>query len=124
MVNSEKFTTVFFQLKSILSKHESEMKVKTDTDQNYYLDTFKVNPKNKAPIFFGAVQIKKNYVSYHLMPIYACPDLLDGMSDSLRKRMQGKSCFNFNTPISDELLTELEELTARGAQKFKNRDIF
>jgi hypothetical protein len=40
------------------------------------------------------VQIKKNYVIYHLMPVYLNPGLLEGMSPGLRKRMQGKSCFN------------------------------
>ena len=117
----EKFTAVFYQLKAILCNYETEMNVKVNTDQNYYLETFKVNPKNNAPIFFGAVQIKKNYVSYHLMPVYACPDLLDSMSETLKKRMQGKSCFNFKAPINEELLRELEKITEQGLGKFKNR---
>jgi hypothetical protein len=51
--------------------------------------------KNKRPLFFGAVQVKKNYVSCYLRPVYADPTLLARISDSLKKRMQGKSCFNF-----------------------------
>ena len=46
-------------------------------------------------VWFGGVQIKKNYVSYHLMPVYAFPDLLDGLSPELKKRMQGKSLLQF-----------------------------
>ena len=68
-------------------------------------------------VWFGAVKINKNYVSYHLMPIYACPDLLDGMSNDLKKRMQGKSCFNF-TRINDEILQEMADLVQKGIDRF------
>jgi hypothetical protein len=57
------------------------------------------------------VQLKKNYVSYHLMPIYTDPSLLDEISDALRARMQGKSCFNF-TSVDENLFAELGTLTA------------
>ena len=43
------------------------------------------------PLFAAAVQIKKSYVSFHLMPVYANPALLDSLSPALRKRMQGKA---------------------------------
>jgi hypothetical protein len=49
----------------------------------------------KKVIFFGAAQIKKNYVSFYLMPVYMFmfPKLLDNISPELKKHMQGKSCF-------------------------------
>ena len=46
-------------------------------------------------MFFGAVVTGKAYVSYHLMPLYTCPWLVKTVSADLKKRMQGKSCFNF-----------------------------
>ena len=49
------------------------------------------------PLFAAAVQIRKSYVSYHLMPVYMDPALLATVSPALRKRMQGKACFNFTT---------------------------
>jgi hypothetical protein len=72
----------------------------------------------KKEMFFGAVQIKKNYVSYHLMPVYVFPELLKDLSPSLKKRMQGKSCFNFKK-VDQETLAELGQLTARGFEQFK-----
>ena len=69
------------------------------------------------PMWFGAVQPMKNYVSYHLMPVYASPALLAAMSPELKKRMQGKSCFNFKAP-DEALFTELAALTAAGAEVF------
>jgi hypothetical protein len=51
--------------------------------------------KWKKELFLGATQIKKNYVSFYLMPVYMCPDLLKNISPELKKHMQEKSCFNF-----------------------------
>jgi hypothetical protein len=47
------------------------------------------------------------------MPVYLHPELLEDVSEALKKRMQGKSCFNFKQ-IDDALFAELEALVARG----------
>jgi hypothetical protein len=39
--------------------------------------------------------MNRNYISFYLMPIYALSASQDAISPALRKRMQGKSCFNF-----------------------------
>ena len=76
-------------------------------------------PNSKGrEVWFGAARIGKRYVSYHLMPVYACPDLLDRISPELKKRMQGKSCFNF-TRMDEKLFKELEVLTDQGYERFK-----
>jgi hypothetical protein len=46
------------------------------------------------------------------------PDLLSDLSPALRRRMQGKSCFNF-TSIDPVLMTELETLTAASFDRFR-----
>lgn len=107
----EEFRRVFDRLRSILSTHAPDLVVTHDTPENYYLDTQREH--NGRPLFFGAAQIKKNYVSYHLFPVYVHPELLDDISPELRKRMQGKSCFNFKRE-EPELFDELAELTRRG----------
>ena len=56
------------------------------------------------------------------MPFYAFPDLIDAASPQLRKRMQGKSCFNFSL-VDEPLFTELEGLTARGIERFRELDV-
>ncbi len=53
-----------------------------------------------------------------LFPVYARPGLLDGISDGLRKRMQGKACFNFTAP-DPKLFKELAALTAKGLKAFR-----
>lgn len=64
-------------------------------------------------MYFGSVKINKNYVSFHLMPVYVFPFLIDKISPELKSRMQGKSCFNFKT-IDIKLFSELGELTGLG----------
>ena len=108
---------VFDELKTILAVHADDMNVISDTPENYYLNTSKTDEKGK-PVFFGMVKVNKQKVAFHLMPVYCEPALLDGLSDELRKRMQGKSCFNF-TQSSPELFTELGELTQAGFDSYK-----
>jgi hypothetical protein len=64
------------------------------------------------------VEVKKTYVSAHLIPVYVHPDLLNAASAALRRRMQGKSCFNFKN-VEAELITELGSLIDAGADRFK-----
>jgi hypothetical protein len=52
------------------------------------------------------------------MPVYMYPDLLDEISLELKKRMQGKSCFNFKA-IDDAQVEELARLTAQGFARVK-----
>jgi hypothetical protein len=88
------FTTSFNSLKSILKKYEKSLRVTADSNDIYCLNAG-YDEKRKADIYFGGVKIKKNYVSFHLMPVYVNRTLLKGLLPELKKRMQGKSCFNF-----------------------------
>lgn len=54
--------------------------------------------------------------------MYVFPELLDGISPELKKRMQGKSCFNFKA-VDRELVRELEALTKAGFERFKGADL-
>jgi hypothetical protein len=115
----EKFTDVFAELKTIFQPYAAKLDTKTDTAIELYVNTRHIQ-KNKKPLFFGAVQIKKNYVSYYLMPVYVDPCLLDGISENLKRRMQGKSCFNF-TEIDQPLFKELTTLTQAGYASYREQ---
>jgi hypothetical protein len=108
--------TVFERLKTILAPYEPKMDIAQDTDRMYMLNTRHLLKKN-YPLMFGAVRLGKNYVSYHLMAVYATPDV--PMSPELKKRMQGKACFNFKE-VDERLFKELEKITKAGAQRFSN----
>ena len=117
MATTPDFPVVFDQLKALLKPYEPRLSVTVDSSEGYSLDTHQLGP-NKKPMFFGAAVIKKNYVSFHLMPVYVHPELLEGLSDNLRTRMQGKSCFNFKV-VDDDTLAELSRLTDRGFEAFR-----
>lgn len=109
--------TIFNELKDILEAYERHLVTVRDTPDEYYLDTKHIM-KNKKPLFFGSVKIGKRYVSFHLMPVYLYPELLDGASDELKRRMQGKSCFNFKEPDL-QLKRELAALTKTGFRRYQ-----
>jgi hypothetical protein len=112
-------TEVFVELKDIMLPYARKLDCKVDRDDELSVDSKHVQ-KNKQPLWFGGVQIKKNYVSYHLMPVYLNPGLLEAISPELKKRMQGKSCFNFTT--SDEsLFSELAALTEAGFRDYEKQ---
>jgi len=108
---------IFSELKSIMANYEPSLSVLHNKADNYYLNT-PTSEKNKKPEFFGAVQIKKSYVAFHLMPIYYFPELLENISQDLKNRMQGKSCFNFKD-TDENLFAELESLTKSSFDKYK-----
>ena len=109
---------VFTALKSILEQYEPNLTILHNKNDNYYLNTTP-SESNKKAEFFGAVQIKKSYVAFHLMPIYYYPELLDSISPELKNRMQGKSCFNFKKK-DDKLFAELNSLTKSAFDKYKS----
>ena len=111
------FGAVFAGLKKILERYADSLFVKFDKPGNYYLESVSASWKGNR-LFFGAAQIKKNYVSFYLMAVYAFPELLKGISPELKRRMQGKSCFNF-TATEEKLFGELSKLTGAGFQKYR-----
>jgi hypothetical protein len=114
-------SSVFEHLRSILAPYGERMDVTTNTDSHYYVNTRHVQ-KNKTPLFFGAVQVKKGGVSYHLMPVYVRPELLASVSPELRSKMQGKSCFSFKEPDT-KLFKELAALTKAGFASFEEQGL-
>lgn len=114
------FAFVFQALKKVMGAVAPELRATADEPRKYYLVT-KANSWKGGPMFFGAVMMGKAYISYHLMPLYACPDLVKTVSPELRKRMQGKSCFNFRAP-DEALYAELGELTKAGLEKYRTKN--
>ena len=51
------------------------------------------------------------------MPVYAFPDLDETLSPALRRRKQGKSCFNFTT-VDEPLFAELAGVMTAGFERY------
>ncbi len=115
------FAHAFFALKRIFAPHVKYLHVNTDTRDRYYLETRSPSYKGK-PLFFGAVISGRSYVSFHFMPLYWDASLRKKISPQLRKRMQGKSCFNFTTP-NPALFRELAKLTTAGLALYRRKNL-
>ena len=118
MPDKNDFAPVFSKLKAIFKPFEKKMVVAQDNDTSYWLNTRHIM-KNKQPLTFGGVRLGKNYVSFYLMSVYVSPQEMKSMSPELKKRMQGKSCFNFKS-VDEKLFRELAKLTRAGAARFND----
>jgi hypothetical protein len=118
MPDNKDFDNIFARLKAIFQPYAKKMDIAQDSEAYYLLNTRHIM-KNKQPLCFGGVRRGKAYVSFYLMSVYANPDLLKDMSPELKKRMQGKSCFNFKQ-VDEKLFKELRQLTKAGAAKFSD----
>lgn len=109
--------TAYDLLSALIRPYAKDMIVKHDTETYYYLEETVSSDK---PQMFCAVQVKKTYTSFHVFPVYCHPELLEDVSDALKKRMQGKSCFNFKK--ADQVPTrEIKALLKASWKSLKNK---
>ena len=118
------FDDVFATLKQVFHPHLKRLDVQVDTAKEYTLvgrvpSPFKQHKGN--PMFFASVRVGKAYVSFHLLPLYMNPALTATVSPALKKRMQGKACFNFKSAPDAALLADLKRLTRDGFKAFDEK---
>lgn len=97
------------RLRAILEPYRDQLIVSKEGPEGIYLE---LPGYEGAPWgYVGGTRVGKAYVSYYLMGAYD-GGLQSSMSPELRKRMQGKTCFNF-TKVDEQLFSELEGITAK-----------
>lgn len=112
------FQSVFDRLRALYAPVAPLGVVVVDTPAAFSIGTHEVRARDGYRTAFGRVEIHKTYVSAHLMPVYIHPELLQDISPALRRRMQGKSCFNF--AVEDEILFEaFANLLAASVRRFQ-----
>jgi len=118
------FEIAFARLKAVLGRYSRRLCVKVDVPTEYTVVTKSPSPfpQHKGqPMFFGAVRLGKAYVSFHLMPLYMDPVLAKAISPGLKKRMQGKTCFNFKTGPDQGLIADLAQLTQASFERWERK---
>lgn len=111
---SDEFPTIFARLRALMLEAAPGMVVADDSPTNFTLKTSWLEARTNEPAWFGWIAIKKSYVAYHVMPLYALPALNEAVPAVLEKRRQGKTCFNFKK-TDDALFDELRKLTQTAA---------
>lgn len=109
---------VYKRLSELLLKHAQNLEITQQESGYLYVNTGKQDAKGK-PTFFGMVKQSKSKVAFHLMSLYCNPELLKHTSEQLKKKLSGKSCFNFNK-VDEILFSELNELTEAALQDYIN----
>ena len=109
------FSAVDRRLREIVAPLRSRLVATKDSPEGLALEIPGLEGKPWG--YVAGIRIGKRYVSYYLMSVYAFPDLMASMSPELRRRMQGKSCFNFTT-VDEPLFAELDRITQAGFERF------
>jgi hypothetical protein len=109
------FDAVDRRLREILKPLRSRLVVTRDGPDGLALEIPGLEGKPYG--YVAGIRRGKRYVSFYLMSVYAFPELLESMSPALRRRMQGKSCFNFTT-VDEPLFAELTEVTRAGFDRY------
>ena len=112
----------FAILRDILASQSDDLIITVDEPGDFQVGSPTQQDRLGRPLFVAGVQSRKNYVTYHLMPVYALPRLAERLSPALKKRMQGKSCFSFTT-IDGDQVKELSQLTRVGIEAFRDIEL-
>jgi len=78
-------------------------------------------PAAKAHDWFAFVKPATRHVGFFLLPVHTWPELREGLSPALAKRLTGKATFTFAT-LDETLFTELEALVARAYEAYATAD--
>lgn len=103
----------------MLAAQSKQLVVTVDKPGDYQVASPTMKDRIGRPLYVAGVKTGKNYVSYHLLPVYMKPELLKSVPPSLKKRMQGKACFNF-TSVDRDQLKELAAVTKTGIAAFRD----
>jgi hypothetical protein len=66
---------VFCALRSLLQPYQGQLVAQTDQPTHFSLES-KTPTLRSRPMYFAGVRQGKNYVSYYLMSVPACPELV------------------------------------------------
>src|SRR3954454_14637813 len=104
------FQAVHDRPREIILRHRGDLAVTRDGPAGMALEVPGLEGKPWG--YVGGTRLGKSYVSFYLMPFYVSPELETSISPELRRRKQGKACFNF-TKVDEGLFAELEAVAAR-----------
>ena len=111
----QEFELAFQGLRKILKPYDKKLRVIKDGPGEYVSESKSIRYLGK-PVMFAAIT-SKSYVAFHLFPVYMFPALLKGISPELKKRMQGKTCWNFKK-VEEPLFAELGGLVEASFRRF------
>jgi hypothetical protein len=104
---ADELAAIEARLRAILVPYEGRL----ETASIYNIPTLR-RAGAKAHDWFAFVKPSPSHVGFYLLPVYHHPELRQGLSPALAKRLTGKSTFTF-AALDEVLATELEGVVAR-----------
>lgn len=80
-----------------------------------------IENRKRTEVYFAGIVIRKGYVGFYYMPVYAEPDMKAIFHPSLLKLLKGKSCFHIKK-LDDLLLKQISDALAAGFKLYKQRE--
>jgi hypothetical protein len=109
-------TAIHEKLKKIFARNAKQLRAIKDEPGIYHVESKTTTVRGK-PFWLGAIEVRKSYVSFHFIPVMTT-ELRKTLSPALKKRMQGKACFNFTT-YDKALADELARVVDAGLKNLK-----
>lgn len=100
------------RLEAILDPYRDRL----ETATIYGIPTLR-RPGANAHQWFAFVKPASRHVGFYLLPVHTWPELREGLSPALAKRLTGKATFTFRA-VDDALFAELEALVVRAFDRY------
>jgi hypothetical protein len=102
---------VFEELKALLKLYENGALKAKEAPGQYHLwnrKEIEFAGRKRSDIYFAGLLIKKGYVGFYYMPVYANPLLQKELKPELLKCLKGKSCFHIKK-LDDTLRAQIND---------------
>ena len=107
---------IFHQLRLLLAECVPPLRAKADSPTLYDVcgtKTVTVAKKTVEGMYFASVAERKGATVLYFFPIYTHPKAFGGISADLKKCLEGKSCFHFQT-LDPKLLAAVRDMVKAG----------
>lgn len=113
----------FKSLRGLLRAYRPPLVAKVDGPRRYELWSAKhveIAGRRRSEVFFAAAIIRKSYVGFYFMPVYAAPEMKQVFPPELLALLKGKSCFHINV-LDVHLRAQIKSALAKGFCLYKDR---
>lgn len=118
------FIEIFQTIRAVLQPYATlgfNNRINSETNYDLWSDMEVVAfGKKRNEMYFAAVTIRKDYVGFYYMPVYAEPEMKTVFDPALLKLLKGKSCFHIKK-LDESLLAHIEDALAEGYRLYKEK---
>ncbi|MNK09503.1 hypothetical protein D3C87_274650 [compost metagenome] len=118
------FIEIFQTIRAVLQPYATlgfNNRINSETNYDLWSDMEVVAfGKKRNEMYFAAVTIRKDYVGFYYMPVYAEPEMKNVFDPALLKLLKGKSCFHIKK-LDESLLAHIEDALAEGYRLYKEK---